>query len=91
MDTGLTVHSANDIAYGVPPNLGPEVCQAFLQLRRTEMKRTGFTDEQIVAALREAETTSMGSAACKHGFDEKSLHRCCCIACWIDTSFAIGK
>lgn len=39
------------------------------------MKGTRFTDEQIVAALRDAETTSVVAAARKHGVAEQSLHR----------------
>ena len=39
------------------------------------MKGTRYTDEQIVAALRDAETTSVAAAARKHGVSEQSLHR----------------
>ena len=39
------------------------------------MKGTRYTDEQIVAALRDAETTSVVAAARKHGVSEQSLHR----------------
>ena len=39
------------------------------------MKRNRFTEEQIVAALRDAEATSIAEAARKHGVSEPSLHR----------------
>ena len=39
------------------------------------MKKTRFTDEQIVAALRDADATSAGEAARKHGVSEQSIHR----------------
>ncbi len=39
------------------------------------MKRTRFTDEQIVVALRDAEATSAAEAARKHGVSEQSIHR----------------
>ena len=39
------------------------------------MKGTRFTDEQIVAALRDAEATSVAAAARKHGVSEQSIHR----------------
>lgn len=39
------------------------------------MKGTRFTDEQIVAALRHAEATSVVASARKHGVSEQSLHR----------------
>lgn len=39
------------------------------------MKGTRFTDEQIVAALRDAEATSVVAASRKHGVSEQSLHR----------------
>lgn len=39
------------------------------------MKRNRFTDEQIVAALRDAEATSASEAARKHGVAEQSIHR----------------
>lgn len=39
------------------------------------MKGTRFTDEQIVAALRDADTTSVAAAARKHGVSEQSMHR----------------
>ena len=39
------------------------------------MKGTRYTDEQIIAALRDAEATSVVSAARKHGVSEQSLHR----------------
>ena len=39
------------------------------------MKGTRYTDEQIVAALRDAEVTSVVAAARKHGVSEQSLHR----------------
>ena len=39
------------------------------------MKGTRFTDEQIIAALRDAEATSVVAAARKHGVSEQSLHR----------------
>ena len=38
-------------------------------------KGTRFTDEQIVAALRDAEATSDVAAARKHCVSEQSLHR----------------
>ena len=39
------------------------------------MKGTRFTDEQIVAALRDAEATSVAAAARTHGVSEQSIHR----------------
>ena len=39
------------------------------------MKGTRFTDEQIVAALRDADATSVAAAARKHGVSEQSIHR----------------
>ena len=39
------------------------------------MKGTRFTDERIVAALRDAGTTSVAAAAPKHGVSEQSIHR----------------
>jgi putative transposase len=39
------------------------------------MKGTRFTDEQIVAALRDAEASSVVASARKHGISEQSLHR----------------
>ena len=39
------------------------------------MKRARFTDEQIVAALRDAEMTTVVAAARKHGVSEQSIHR----------------
>ena len=39
------------------------------------MKRNRFTEEQIVAALRDAETTNIAEAARKHGVSEPSMHR----------------
>jgi putative transposase len=47
----------------------------FPQLRRTTLKRKQFTDEQIVAALRDAEATTIAEAARKHGVSEPSIHR----------------
>ena len=40
------------------------------------MKGTRFTDEQIVAALRDTEASSVVATARKHGVSERSLHRC---------------
>ena len=39
------------------------------------MKKARFTDEQIVAALRDADATSAGQAARKHEVSEQSIHR----------------
>lgn len=39
------------------------------------MKRNRFTEEQIVAALRDAEATTVAEAARKHGVSEPSIHR----------------
>ena len=39
------------------------------------MKKSRFTDEQIVAALRDADVTSVAEAARKHGISEQSIHR----------------
>ena len=39
------------------------------------MKKARFNDEQIVAALRDAEATSAAEAARKHGVSEQSIHR----------------
>jgi putative transposase len=47
----------------------------FPQLRRTTLKRKQFTDEQIVAALRDVEATTNAEAARKHGVSEPSIHR----------------
>ena len=39
------------------------------------MKRNRFTEEQIVAALRDAEASTIAEAARKHGVSEPSIHR----------------
>jgi putative transposase len=39
------------------------------------MKKGNFTDEQIVAVLRDAETTTAVAAARKHGVSEQSIYR----------------
>ena len=39
------------------------------------MKRNRFTDEQIVAALRDAEATTVVAAARKHGVAEQTMYR----------------
>jgi len=41
------------------------------------MKGTIFSDEQIVAALRDADAISVEAAARKHGVSEQSIHRWC--------------
>jgi putative transposase len=39
------------------------------------MNKGRFTDEQIVAALRDADATSVVASARKHGVSEQSIHR----------------
>ena len=39
------------------------------------MKKSKFSDEQIVAALRDADATSVVAAARRHGVSEQSIHR----------------
>ena len=39
------------------------------------MKKSRFSDEQIVAVLRDADSTSAVAAARKHGVSEQSIHR----------------
>ncbi len=39
------------------------------------MKRNRFTDEQIVAALRDAEATTVVEAVRKHGVAEQTMYR----------------
>ena len=39
------------------------------------MKKGTFTDEQIVAVLRDAEATTAVAAARKHGVSEQSIYR----------------
>jgi len=40
-----------------------------------KLKRNRFTEEQIVAALRDAEASTIAEAARKHGVSEPSIHR----------------
>jgi len=39
------------------------------------MKKNRFTEEQIIAAVRDAEATTIAEAARKHGVSEPSIHR----------------
>jgi len=39
------------------------------------MKKNRFTDEQILAALRDAEATTVVAAARKHGVAEQTIYR----------------
>ena len=39
------------------------------------MKKSRYTDEQIVRILRDAESTNVAAAARKHGVSEPTIHR----------------
>jgi putative transposase len=47
----------------------------FPQSEESLMKQSRFTDEQIIAILRDAETMPVADAARKHGVVEQSIYR----------------
>lgn len=74
-DQNLCSSSFGVIHGGVLPDPWTKVKLGFPQLEENRMKKSGFTYEQIVVALRDAEATTVAAAARKHGVSEQSIHR----------------